>query len=315
MSDDRGLKAKRAVRNPGGSRAASALTQTAYLLAALPFLADYLKTGRLPLDAMSLAVDAVIAGAILTAIFLARSSRRRELLIDGLRKTLNESIIHDLKNPMTSIMGCLSVLIHSSPEPEQKRFLQLALHSCRSQMALLETLVDTSRIEGGELVPERSLFPVRELLDTILDDTRGAAAHLGVILHESVDPDLPTDVYADPELLQRILSNLIHNALKYTPSHGSVSLETSFDESGFRFTIKDTGIGIAPDNIKRLFSKYYRVEGADQGTRRGSGLGLYFCRLAVEAHGGMISVSSEVGTGTTITFNMPSDTKRSAKND
>jgi len=277
-----------------------------YLLAALPFVADRLKTGAWPASALSLAVDAVMSGAILSVILLWRSSRERELRIDGLRKTLNEAIIHDLKNPMTSIMGCLSCILQDSPDaPRERKLLELALHSCRSQMALLETLVDTSRIEHGELIARKKLLPLRELLAEILDDTRGAAAHLGVNLKESIAPDLPDTLYADAELLRRILSNLIHNALKYTSAGGSVSLAIDFHDGDFRFDVKDTGIGIPAQHIRKLFEKYYRVEGSDQSTRRGSGLGLYFCRLAVEAHGGKINVSSKTDSGTTITFSIP----------
>jgi len=280
--------------------------QLAYLLVALPFVADRLKSGQWPPSVLILAIDAVMSGAILSFILLWRRSRSREIRIDGLRKTMNEAIIHDLKNPMTSIMGCLSCVINDSPDAAlQRKLLELALHSCRSQMTLLETLVDTSRIEHGELIARKKLIPLRELLDGILDDTRGAAAHLGVNLKEAIAPDLPDTLHADAELLSRILSNLIHNALKYTSAGGDVSLAIDFHDGSFHFNVMDTGIGIPAQYIKKLFEKYYRVEGSDQSTRRGSGLGLYFCRLAVEAHGGNIQVHSKTGSGTTIAFSIP----------
>jgi signal transduction histidine kinase len=172
-------------------------------------------------------------------------------------------------------------------------------------MSLLETLVDTSRMEQGELIPRKAPLVLKDILDEILDDARGTAAFLGVALKETIAADIPADLNADSELLRRILSNLIHNALKYTPSGGSVSLDISSHGSAVRFAVMDTGIGIAAENLERLFSKYYRVEGSNQTGRRGSGLGLYFCRLAVEAHGGKISVSSTIDRGTTIAFDIP----------
>jgi signal transduction histidine kinase len=289
-----------------GGRLAFVGARLVYLLAALPFLADRLKSGRWMTDILSLAVDAILVGVIIVIIALLRRARRRERLIDGLRKTMNEAIIHDLKNPMTSIMACLSCLRHDAPGPElQGKLLRLAEHSCRSQMALLETLVDTSRMEQGELAVRREPFAVQGFLNDVLDDARGAASYLGVSLKETIDSDIPADLQADAELLRRVLANLIHNALKYTPAGGSVSLDIRMEAGRLRFAVTDTGIGIGPKHLERLFGKYYRVEGSDQTMRRGSGLGLYFCRLAVEAHGGTIRVTSKIDKGTTITFDIP----------
>lgn len=282
-----------------------------YVLAALPFFTDYLQTGRWSANGFHLAVNAVLGGVIFTIILQLRRAWRRQALIDGLRKTLNEAIIHDLKNPMTSIMGCLSCILYDSPNAEQqKKLLRLAQHSCRSQMALLETLVDTSRMEVGELKARKTPLVIQDILDDILDDARGTAAHLGITLRETIAADLPADLQADADLLRRVLANLIQNALKYTPAGGSVSLDISFQDDSFRFAVKDTGLGIAAKHLEKLFEKYYRVEGSDQSTRRGSGLGLYFCRLAIEAHGGTIRVSSEVDKGTTITFDIPRAVKK-----
>ena len=282
----------------------------AYLLAALPFLADFLESGRWATSPLSLAINAGLSVLILVIIALLRQARTQERRINSLRKLMNQAIIHDLKNPMTSIMGCLSCLINDSPAPAvQDRLLRIALHSCRSQMALLETLVDTTRIEQGELKARRAPLVIREVIDDILEDAKGAAAHLDVTLKESVATDVPAELNADAEFLRRILANLLHNALKYTPAGGSVSLDIRLEGDALRFSVKDTGIGISPKHVERLFDKYYRVEGSDQSTRRGSGLGLYFCRLAVEAHGGTIRVSSAADQGTTVVFDIPKAVK------
>lgn len=292
--------------NGVGRWAASVTGSLVYLLAAAPFVFRYLETGHWPMGARSLIVHALLSGLIFLVIGLMREARARAEVIDGFRKTMNEAIVHDLKNPMTSVMGCLSCVLNDSVlAAQQRKLLQLALHSCRAQMVLLETLVDTSRMEQGEMTARRDRLRVRELLDDILDDTRGAAEHLGVSLRERIAPDLPQEMMADEGLLHRVLCNLIQNALKYTHSGGSVSLDVGVQGGSFRFAVTDTGIGIPAKHLERLFGKYYRVEGGDQSMRRGSGLGLYFCRLAVEAHGGRIRVVSEVDQGTTISFDIP----------
>ncbi len=265
----------------------------AYLLVLAPFFA-----GRL-----------AAAAAILVLVLLIGRTRRLTRRIDSLRKTMNEAIIHDLKNPMAAVMGCLSCALGDDVDaPQRVKLLSLALHSCRMQMNLLEMLVDTSRLEQGELVAKKEFLDPRVLLTSCLEDIGGTAQHLGVGLKGDIAGDLPRVMLVDPDLFPRVVYNLLHNALKYSAPGGEVSLSAAFARGRFRFEINDTGVGIAPECIGRLFQKYYRVEGADQTGRRGSGFGLYFCRLVVEAHGGDILVSSEVGRGTTVAFSIPQNT-------
>lgn len=243
--------------------------------------------------------------ALCVLVVLMRRARRKAELIDGLRKTMNEAVIHDLKNPMTSVMGCISCVLEDDLDPAQRRkLLGLALHGCKAQMTLLETLVDTNRLEQGELAVRREPLQTKVLFDGCLDGVRGTAAHLGVTLKEDISREFPAVVQADPDLLPRVLFNLLHNALKYTHPGGTVSLRAFVERGAPQLEVRDTGVGIAPEHIERLFGKYYRVEGGSQAGRRGSGLGLYFCRMVIEAHGGLIRVSSGVGQGTSIWFSL-----------
>lgn len=243
---------------------------------------------------------------MLVLIVLIWRARRLAERVDGLRKTMAEAIIHDLKNPMTSVMGGISCVLHEDLTPEQRaRMLTIALAGCRAQLTLLETLVDTGRLESGELEPRLKTLKTRALLGRCLDEVRGSAAHLNVRLVEELPASLPEDIGVDPDLFPRAVLNLLHNALKYTPAGGTVSLAAAFSDGAFRFTVSDTGVGIAPEHISRLFQKYYRVEGTEQTSRRGSGLGLYFCRMVVEAHGGKIAIASDAQSGTTVSFNIP----------
>lgn len=244
--------------------------------------------------------------AMLALIALIVRARRLAERVDGLRKTMAEAIIHDLKNPMTSVMGGISCVLHDDLAPEQRtRLLTIALAGCRAQLTLLETLVDTGRLESGELEPRLETVDARGLLGRCLDEVRGSAAHLNVRLVEDLPASLPKDIRVDPDLFPRAVLNLLHNALKYTPTGGTVSLSAGFSGGDFRFRVTDTGIGIPPEHISRLFQKYYRVEGTEQTSRRGSGLGLYFCRMVVEAHGGTISIASGADDGTTVSFDIP----------
>lgn len=239
-------------------------------------------------------------------VLLIRHNRIRAAKAKALQETLNEAIIHDLKNPMTSIVGCISVLNTEPFDREnQDRLLRLALISCRTQMDLLETLVDTSRIEYGEMRLQKEPILAREFVDSCISDVTGAADHLGVRMEDSSDGPLSDSFIADADLMRRVVTNLLQNAIKYTPRGGAVSLGAACNNGKVSLEIHDTGIGIPQDQIGRLFKKYFRVEGGEQSTRRGSGLGLYFCKLVVEAHGGSIDVRSETGNGTTVRIMLP----------
>jgi signal transduction histidine kinase len=232
--------------------------------------------------------------------------RRKHARLNALSQASSEAIIHDLKNPMSAVMGCLSYLLADHPEREKElKVLTLALRSCRAQLSLLETLVDASRLESNRLSLRKESVDVGALLDECLNESLGTAAHMKVALSSRRSPSLPGSIVVDRGLMARVLSNLVHNSLKYTPAGGKVSLDVDFAPGKFLFRLSDTGIGIAPEHLNLLFGKYYRVEGVNQGMRRGSGLGLYFCRQAVEAHGGSINVRSGVGSGTTIEFDIP----------
>lgn len=245
---------------------------------------------------------------VVVAAFLVLKLRTKRLArnLEALRTTMNEAIIHDLKNPLTSVMGCISYLLTDGVDDKQReKLLGIAMHSCRAQLSLIETLVDTGRLETGELLPRRENTDPRALLKGCLDSVRGTAKHLGVKLVDRVAGVLPERVALDADLIQRSLFNLLNNALKYTPPGGTVTLTGSFSDGALRVSVADTGIGIGKDHIGRLFQKYYRIEGGDQTSRRGTGLGLYFCRMVVEAHGGKISVVSEPGRGAAIAFSIP----------
>jgi signal transduction histidine kinase len=298
--------APRETKEPAKWASMLLVERLSYFMVLSPFLVDYARTGKAPAYPGGWLADAVLGLVILAFALLMRHNRRRADLVDSLRRTLNESIVHDLKNPMTSVMACISCMLESAPDSaRQSVLLKIALSACRTQVTLIETLVDTSRLEHGELRARSEPMDARKMLDACLSSVRGTALHLGVELKETGSRTLPKELRCDPELLPRVFVNLLLNALKYSAKGDCVSLNADFKNESFFFEITDTGIGIAPEHIERLFKKYYRVEGPSQNTRRGSGLGLYFSRLVVEAHGGKIDVQSSVGHGTKVTFSIP----------
>jgi signal transduction histidine kinase len=126
-----------------------------------------------------------------------------------------------------------------------------------------------------------------------------------VTLQVDFAPEVPNKMVADRWVLIRILVNLLSNALKYTPSGGTITLTVAMDDGWVHFSVKDQGPGIPKEYLERIFDRFVQVEARKAGAAVGTGLGLTFCKLAVEAHGGRIWLESEVGNGTTVHFVMP----------
>ncbi|MBI5201856.1 MAG: hypothetical protein HY925_09750 [Elusimicrobia bacterium] len=278
--------------------------RAAYLACLAPFLVDRLRSGRWPSTLPDLAADAFLGLLLLAFVLLKRLTRRRVARVDALRETLNQALIHDLKNPMTSILGAISVVLEDSiDEGVRRKLLEVARRSCLLQMELLETLVDASRLEFGELSPRIGPVRARPLIDSCLEEVSGLASHAGVEL-ERLDA-MESSFFADEAMIRRVLINLLLNAVKYTPAGGTVELRGSTDAEEFVLEVRDSGVGIPPAQIGRLFQKYYRVEGEEQSVRRGSGIGLYYSKLVIDAHRGTIEVFARAGGGTTIRIRLP----------
>jgi len=286
-------------------RRALLIERLSYGLILLPTLTEYLENGSLPRTPRDMITEFVIGALILGFILLIRSARRQMVRLEGLRRTLTSALIHDLKNPLTSIVGTLYMIREKDLGlSERSKLLDLSMEACNSQVQLIDNLLDVDRLEVGDLVPRVREIDAPGLVTGCIEASVGAAAFKGVALAGTA-PEAGPPLRADPDLLRRVLLNLIQNALKYTPRGGRVSVSAAHGDGVFIIEVSDTGAGIPPEHIGKLFAKFYRVEGSDRSARPGTGLGLYFCRLAVEAHGGKIGIDSELRHGTTIWLRLP----------
>jgi NtrC-family two-component system sensor histidine kinase KinB len=248
-----------------------------------------------------------LAGAI-AAITDLTERKRAEEEIRRLREDMSHMLVHDLRNPL-GIISTARELVRSEIAEGLSPDLFHALDIMGSQTLKLQGLVNRI-LEIGQLehqqVPlaaRRAPIELAHLIGQVLELQAPQASAKGVRLESNVPPDLPP-AWADAELIGRVLQNLVDNACKFTPSGGLVGVTARVGESEGRrallVSVTDTGSGI-PDEIRnRLFQKF--VRGQQMG--RGSGLGLAFCKLAVEAHGGRIEVESASGRGTTFTFSL-----------
>lgn len=275
-----------------------------YLILLVPWVPDLLQGRGLPYGTLSLAVKLILTAAVLGFIFILRDVRRKINSLDILKQDLALSAIHDLKGPLTSIIGALAVIAETDMEPATRdKLLELAARDSKSMVRLIQVLVDTERMETAKLILDPRRMALGDQINECVGFFSSISADLGIKLTSSF-AKLPP-VCADKDLLGRVLQNLVMNAFKYSRRGGEINIAAAFSEGLFRVEVRDTGTGIAAEHIKKVFEKYYRVEGQEQESRKGSGLGLYFCRLAVEAHGGRIWVENTEGHGAKIIFTLP----------
>ncbi len=222
---------------------------------------------------------------------------------DELRNQFIANVSHELKTPLTAIYGYVELMIRrgKSEGREDLRQLEAVLRAARELRRLVDELLAMVSVESGQVRIEARPTDVREAIDAAVSLSAPLAVEKGVDLRADL-PTLPF-VNADPAKLGQVFNNLLSNALKFTPAGGRVTVDASPGEGVVHVRVHDTGVGIPPDDLARVFARFYRSEAAAVGP--GLGLGLYITRAIVESHSGAIWIESEVGKGTTVHFTIP----------
>ena len=232
---------------------------------------------------------------------------------DKQRRQLIANVSHDLRGPLTSITGFLSTLEQSKGQLTEEmitRCHEIIHRNAQLLNRMIEELFDLAKLEAKESPLERSSILADDMLRATFDRYQLLAEQSGISLHiELNDGELRLD--ADPFLLERVFANLTENALRYTPRGGHVYLTaTLMDETKVRLSIRDTGKGIAEDEISQIFARFYQADLARKSAGSGAGLGLAIAQRIVEAHGSRIEILSTVGVGTTFYFDLPTAYKK-----
>jgi signal transduction histidine kinase len=225
-----------------------------------------------------------------------------------LREDLTNAIVHDFKNPLSVVMGGADIIAWQAEEanlPAIKETAEDIVNASIRLKAFTDNLLHIAKMEGDSYKPKPSKFAVAELAKTICDDIGRLARRHGIELHNETPLELT--VCADRDWIYRVLQNLIDNAIKYAPQSSRVTVGGKLLGDGrVRIEVVDQGPGIPPEFRHRIFEKFAQLENAE---RKGSGLGLAFCRMAVEAHGGSIGVedggAEHGGKGAVFAFTLP----------
>ncbi|GAC1337874.1 MAG: hypothetical protein NVSMB29_02880 [Candidatus Dormibacteria bacterium] len=231
-----------------------------------------------------------------------RSELRR---LERVRRDFVGNVSHELRTPVTAIQLLVETLQAGAlDEPAAAREFVGRIRLEVTHMAqMVEQLLDLSTIESGEAALPRDRVALSELLRAA-DRLRPLAEERNITL-EVVPPVAPGYISGDATRLGHVLRNLVHNAIKFTPPAGSVTVRCRTDQGDIVFEVSDTGVGIAPEELPRIFERFWKADRSRQRDGEGSGLGLAIARHVVDVHGGTISVRSAPGAGSTFTVRLP----------
>jgi len=238
-------------------------------------------------------------------------TERKEL--DSLREDLTSMIYHDLRSPLANIVSSLDVIADLVPDEERETvlaILKIAENSTDRIQRLVSSLLDVSRLESGQPVADQVIVETIPLIRNALDDVSPAARGRRQTVNADLPDDLPS-IWADEDMARRVIINLTENSIKFSPNDATIEVGARGEGEWGHVWVKDQGSGIPFSEQEHIFDKFTRLRG--KGKAGGLGIGLAFCRLAVQGHGGRIWVESEMEKGAIFHFTFPVATKEQLK--
>jgi two-component system, sensor histidine kinase and response regulator len=235
-------------------------------------------------------------------------SYRKLQALERMKDDLMKMIVHDLKSPLSAVLATFEVIVDGDVGPlteVQKELLGGAQQHGTSMLQLIDDILELTRLEGTRLLPQRRTISTHELLASVAEEWRLRVEREGSRIEVASKDGLTVD--ADPNLVRRILTNLVGNAVRHAGGDLRISLSAAetTGSDGVLFTVADDGVGIPAAYHDLIFRKFGSLQRASSGGQPSTGIGLTFCKLAVEAHGGQIWVESREGEGSVFRFTIP----------
>jgi signal transduction histidine kinase len=232
---------------------------------------------------------------------------------DDLRRELIANVSHDLRSPLTSIQGYLETIMIKENENNLKpdsraRYLEIIHKNTEKLNKMVHELFELSKLEAKQIQPKLESFSLAELAQDVVMKYKNQAEKTKVTLNSQIPPDLPY-VTADIALIERVISNLLENAIDYTSADGLVSIELHKKKGNIRTIISDSGSGISSDDLPYIFDRFYKSKISRSKNKSSTGLGLAIANKIIEAHHSTITVKSQINKGTTFFFDLPLHTK------
>ena len=232
--------------------------------------------------------------------------------LDTMKSDFVATVSHDLRSPLTLMRGYATMLeMVGEINEQQQGYVKKIIIGVENMSRLVNNLLDLGRIEVGVGLQVENV-PVLDILERVTGTLQLQAAQKNISLNVELPRDMPNVIQADQALLHQAVYNLVENALKYTPEGGSVTINASTMDNSLIFSIADNGIGISPDDLPRLFEKFYRGSQREARAQHGTGLGLAIVRSIAERHGGRVWVDSKLGKGSMFYLQIPLTQKKEA---
>lgn len=230
-------------------------------------------------------------------------SERKNL--DSLREDLSSMIYHDLRSPLANIISSLELMrtpLETSKDPSMLQLYEICNRSTERMQRLISSLLDINRLEAGQPITNKKQSDVEKMINEAIDTIKPVADAKEVVIEKIVFSKLPP-VFVDAEMIRRVLTNLIENAVKFSSQGDKTSIGAKANSDLVTVWVEDHGPGIPQEALDRIFHKFVRLHG--EGIAKGLGLGLAFCRIAVQSHGGKIWVESIPGGGSRFLLTLP----------
>ncbi len=235
-------------------------------------------------------------------------TKQKEL--DNLKSAFVANVSHELRTPLVAIDKSLTLILEKEAgelSQTQEQFLSIAQRNLKRLSALINDLLDLSKLEAGKMEVRRKRMAINNVIQEVIDSLNNWARSKNITLEKRIEDMLP-DVEIDPDRLAQVLTNLVGNAVKFTPNDGKITLEAKLSDGKkeLEVSVKDTGIGIAPEDLPKIFSKFYQCGGDRMiSDVNGTGIGLSIAKEIVELHGGKVWVESEKNQGARFIFTLP----------
>lgn len=252
-------------------------------------------------NTMSLTARPLIDGGAVVALFDLTPIRKLEVV----RRDFVANVSHELRTPLTIVGGFAETLQDPDIPPERRvEFAQTIYSNTQRMQRIVDELLDLSRIESGHWKPRPQPVKIADSAAEVFARVSAVAGDKGISTETRIAPAASV-VHADRTALEQILLNLVENALRHTPEGGRIAIETAEARNGVVLSVTDTGTGIAPEHLPRIFERFYRADSGRSREAGGTGLGLAIVKHLVEAHGGSVNAESVVGSGATVRIFFP----------